>query len=282
MRIHGELDSCIGWSAATLLTGKGLSVAHQEAVLEEQAVSIVINGQAYAVMMVTPKHLDDFFMGFLWSEAIIHGPEEIIAWERMTENGAWAIYLQLTAAAAERAQHKRRHVLGGSACGLCGTPLLAGLIPFAPLESSFCCNPASIRTLMVQMQERQALNHSTGTAHAAILGYQRDYLVREDIGRHNAVDKSIGAAIQHGLRPGEVNVLGISSRLSFEIVLKAIGFGIPVIAAISGVSSLAIKLAESHGVTLIGFARNDRMTLYAHPERIQKDWVPALSPVCDY
>jgi len=281
MRINGELGAGIGWSAATLLTGKGLPVAHQEAVLEERAVSIVLNGQAYAVMMVTPEHLDDFFMGFLWSEAIIHDPEEIITWEWVTENGAWAVYLQLTAAAAERAQHKRRQVLGGSACGLCGTPLLAGLIPFAPLESSFCCSPVSIRTLMLQMQEQQALNHSTGTAHAAILGYRRDYLVREDIGRHNAVDKGIGAAIQQGLMPGEVNVLGISSRLSFEIVLKAIGFGIPVIAAISGVSSLAIELAESHGVTLIGYARDDRMTLYAHSERIQKDWMPALSLLCD-
>lgn len=272
MRIHGQLNSGIGWSPATLLAGKASPVAHEEAILEERAVSIVINGQPYAVMMVTPEHLEDFFHGFLWSEGIIQHLQDISAWELVVQNTETsAIYLQLSAEAAERARHKGRQIIGGSACGLCGTPVFDGLIPVAPLENHYATTPQAIHRIMRQMREQQRLNRSTGTAHAAILESHQGALVREDIGRHNAVDKSIGAAIQQGLRPGQVQVLGISSRLSFEIVLKALGFGIPVIAAISGVSSMAIQLAQSHGITLIGYTRDDRMTLYAHAERVREE-----------
>ncbi len=275
MRADGALGG-VGWSAATLITSDGSPLAQEEAILEERAVSIVINGQSYAVMMVTPEHLEDFFRGFLWSEGIIRKLQDIVAWEFAEGNGGGAIYLQLSAEASTRAAEKRRNIIGGSACGLCGTPHFAGLIPFMPLQSQFRTNAEHISTLLTQMQQQQALNHSTGTAHAAILGTTQGHLVREDIGRHNAVDKSIGAALIQGWIPGDIGVLGISSRLSFEIALKALGFRIPVIAAISGVSSLAIELAESHGITLIGYAREGRMTLYTHTERIQD---PLVSPL---
>lgn len=268
MRTDAGRDG-LGWSPATVLTHHCAPVAHEEAVLEETAVSIVINGQPYAVMMVTPDHLDDFFRGFLWSEGLLQSLDEIIAWESVRVSEGWAIYLQLSPPAAQRVESKRRCVIGGSACGLCGTPCFAGLVPFAPLQRTALTDAESIHDLLARMQQKQALNRSTGTAHAAILETHRGVLVREDIGRHNAVDKSIGAAIQQGLTLGDATILGVSSRLSFEIALKALGFGIPVVAAISGVSSFAIQLAESHGLTLIGYARDGRMTVYAHAERIR-------------
>jgi FdhD protein len=276
MRTDAGRDG-LGWSPATVLSHHCAPVAYEEAVLEEAAVSIVINGQPYAVMMVTPDHLDDFFYGFLWSEGLLQSLDEIIAWESVRVSAGWVIYLQLAPSAAQRIESKRRCVIGGSACGLCGTPCFTGLIPFEPLQHTAVTDAESVHDLLTQMQQQQALNRRTGTAHAAILKTHHGVVVREDIGRHNAVDKSIGAALQQQISVGDASILGVSSRLSFEIALKALGFGIPVVAAISGVSSLAIQLAESHGLTLIGYARDERMTVYAHAERV-RDCAESIPP----
>lgn len=260
----------ISWSPATVLESQRMPLVHEEAILQEAAVSLVINGDPYAVMMATPDHLEDFFCGFLWSEGVLRSLEEIIAWESVHVAEGWALYIQLSPAAAERVERKRRCVIGGSACGLCGTPCFTGLVPFPPLKRDLATTDAeAIHALLATMQQQQDLNQTTGTAHAAVLATSLGVLVREDIGRHNAVDKSIGAALQQGIAYGQAALLGVSSRLSFEIALKALGFGIPVVAAISGISSLAIQLAESHGLTLIGYARDGRMTVYAHGERIR-------------
>ena len=114
------------------------------------------------------------------------------------------------------------------------------------------------------MTRQQALNHRTGTAHAAILTGTAGTIVRKDIGRHNAVDKVIGAALAYGRRPGDAAPLGVSSRLGFEIALQAVGFTVPAVAAIFEVSSLAIHTAESRGLILAGYARDGRMTIYTH------------------
>lgn len=259
----------VGWSAATVLEARCAPVEHEEAVLEEAAVSLVINGAPYAVMMATPDHLEDFFRGFLWSEGVLRSLAEIVAWEAVQVAEGWAIYLQLADAAAARVAQKRRHIIGGSACGLCGTPCFRGLVPFAPIRRALWLDADVIHDLLAQMQARQALNRHTGTAHAAILARPQSDLVREDIGRHNAVDKAVGAALEQGWARDEAVMLGVSSRLTFEMVLKALGFGVPIVAAISGVSSLAIQVADSHGLTLIGYTRDARMTVYAHGERIR-------------
>ncbi|RCN55857.1 MULTISPECIES: formate dehydrogenase accessory sulfurtransferase FdhD [Acidiferrobacter] len=265
-----EVDKeAIGWRPAVLVRS-GLS-AHerQEAILEEAALSLVINGASYAVMMVTPIDRDDFVRGFLWSEGILRDITEVIAWEWVTTAaGHWTAYLQLAPPAAQRAAGKRRELVGASACGLCGIPRFDGLVPFPSVPVAAPLRPDWVHEQMTHMVRQQTLNHRTGTAHAAILAGTAGTVVREDIGRHNAVDKVIGAALARGWRPGDAVLLGVSSRLSFEIALKAAGFAVPAVAAISGVSSLAIHTAESHGLMLAGYARDGRMTIYAHSEHL--------------
>ena len=266
--MYQDASEGIGWSQATILNSDLPPRAQREPVLQEMALSLVINGAPYAVMMITPLDQDDFVRGFLWGEGVLQDLNEIIAWEWVRGEGGDAAYLQLAAGAAERVARKRRCVVGASACGLCGTPCFEELVPFSSLCDERVVPAGLIHERMDHMVCRQVLNRDTGTAHAAILASATETLVREDIGRHNAVDKVIGAALARGWRRGDATFLGVSSRLSFEIALKALGFAVPVVAAISGVSSLAVQTAERHGLSLIGYARDRRMTVYAHPERL--------------
>lgn len=238
---------------------------HEEAVVEEVPVSVLINGASYALMLATPTDLEDFAVGFLWTEAVLLAPEELLALEmEETENGV-AIYLQVSAAAAERAARQRRAIPGGSACGLCGRPDFSGLQPFAPLRSA---GRPEIRIEILQqtfaaMQGQQRQHQENGSTHAAAVRQRNGVCwVREDIGRHNAVDKVIGAALRQGLRPGSAELLAVSSRLPFEIVRKALSWRIPSVAAISGVSSLALRMAQENHLQIIGFTRAGRCTFY--------------------
>ena len=252
------------------MDGAHRSVKCKEAVLEEMAVSLILNGSPYAVMMITPGDLEDFFVGFLYGEGVIRSAADIITWESVSIPEGLALYLQVSAQAETRAARKRRLVIGGSACGLCGTPNFEGLVPFAPIDRDVCVEPALVHDLLHEMCARQRLNRHTGTAHAAVLAATNGMtLVREDIGRHNAVDKTIGAALRQGWPPSGNILLGVSSRLTFEIALKALSFQVPIVAAISGVSSLAIQIAQTHNLTLVGYARDQRLTIYAHGERFR-------------
>lgn len=252
------------------MDGARRSVKCEEAVLEEMAVSLIVNGKPYAVMMITPDNLEDFFMGFLYGEGVIRSVADIITWESVCIPEGLALYLQVSAKAEARAARKRRLVIGGSACGLCGTPNFEGLVPFAPIDRDVCVEPALVHDLLQKMRAHQRLHRHTGTAHAAVLANTNGMiLVREDIGRHNAVDKTIGAALRKGWRPSENILLGVSSRLTFEIALKALSFQVAIVAAISGVSSLAIQIAQTHNLTLVGYARDRRLTIYAHGERFR-------------
>ena len=260
----------IVWSQARRLDGAHHSMEHEEAVLEEMAVSLILNGKPYAVMMITPDNLEDFFVGFLYGEGVIRSVADIITWESVCIPEGLALYLQLSAQAEARAARKRRLVIGGSACGLCGTPSFEGLVPFTPVDRDVCVEPELVHKLLHEMRAHQRLNRHTGTAHAAVLaGIGGMTLVREDIGRHNAVDKTIGAALRQGWPPSGNILLGVSSRLTIEIALKALNFQVPIVAAISGVSSLAIQIAQTHNLTLIGYARDRRLTIYAHGERFR-------------
>ncbi|MGC9127222.1 MAG: formate dehydrogenase accessory sulfurtransferase FdhD [Acidithiobacillus sp.] len=256
------------WSSARCLDKEVDFGVHREAILEECAVSIVINGAVYGVMMLTPQDLEDFVLGFLWTEHVLHSPEDIVACEREQSADGQALYLQLRTEAAMRADARRRCLPGGSACGLCGVPNFSGLQPFPPIRDGGRISCTLIEQSLARLCAEQQLNHHTGTAHAAGIGTEDAIIVREDIGRHNAVDKAIGAALRCGWSGGDARLLTVSSRLSFEIALKALSFGIPTVVAVSGVSSLAIQLAERCGLTLIGYARDGRLTIYANAWRI--------------
>lgn len=236
----------------------------EEAVVEEIPVSIVINGDPYAVMLATPLDLEDFVRGFLWTEAILQKPGDLLALEMAGTAEGLAIYVQVSAAAAGRARALHRALPGGSACGLCGIPDFSGLQPFPPLAVGHAkVDAPEISATFSEMERQQIQNLQNGNTHAAALRLSSGtVLVREDIGRHNAVDKVLGAALHFGQEPGCATLLVVSSRLSFEILRKALAWRIPVVAAVSGVSSLAIDVAGQNHVLLVGYARESRCTVY--------------------
>ncbi len=255
--------------AVTVCSGDGRTWEREDAVLEEVGLAVVVNGRSYAVMMVTPGDREDFVYGFLFGEGLIEGSEDVLAWEIVEGTGGHAVYVQLAPEAARRAEAKGRAVIGGSGCGLCGVPdFSALLVPEALRVEGEVLAWGAIQAALDRMQASQWLNRTTGTAHAAILAGPRGTLAREDIGRHNAVDKTVGAALRTQWAAGDARILAVSSRLSFEIVQKALRFRVPVIAAISGVSSLAVRVAAERGITLIGYAREGRMSVYTHKERV--------------
>ncbi|MDD3760846.1 MAG: formate dehydrogenase accessory sulfurtransferase FdhD [Acidithiobacillus sp.] len=235
-----------------------------QSLVEESPVSFVLSGEVYAVMLATPHDLADFARGFLWTEDIVRTPEEILALEIESTAEGTAIYLQLHATAMDRAASHRRALPGASACGLCGCPDFRGLQPFAPLPAARNLpDPEQIHATMAELAAQQCLHQQSGNCHAAALRFtDGEILVREDIGRHNAVDKVIGAALARGAVPGSADILAVSSRLPFEIVRKALAWRIPLVAAISGVSSMAVDIARKNHVQLVGFVRDGRATLY--------------------
>lgn len=257
----------VGRRPALVRGRDGSAVAREDAVLEELPLSVVINGRPYAVMMGTSCHIEDFLFGFLFTEGIIKDSSDVLAYELVRTEDGYATYAQLSRRASLEAEGRARVTLGGSGCGLCGVPRFDGLL--ACQGSIGHRDQVSADRIFVGlelMKAEQRLNHKTGTAHAAVVLGAEGSVVREDIGRHNAVDKAAGYVLRCSWNLDRLFFLGVSSRLTFEIVQKAIRLHIPVVAAISGVSSMAITAAEKYGLTVIGYARDGRMTIYTHDE----------------
>jgi FdhD protein len=171
-----------------------------------------------------------------------------------------------------RAAHLRRGTVMGSACGVCGKTSIENVIPSGepPLCSRFVVSPDFLYALPEKLQQRQSIFSKTGGLHAAAL-FAADgslVMVAEDIGRHNATDKLVGALLRGDRLPFGESVLMVSGRAGFEIVQKAYRAGVPILASVSAPSSLAVELAETAGVTLVGFLREQRFNVYTGQERI--------------
>lgn len=247
-------------------------------VVEETPVALVFNGEPYAVMMATPCDLEDFALGFALSEGIIENAGEFQLVDSLRTEHGISLQALIPSARFKTLEYRKRNLAGRSGCGLCGVESLQETVrPPRRLDSNMRVDAAAIACGMQQLAQRQPLNRRSGGVHAAGYVYADDVLVREDVGRHNALDKLIGALA----RGGSDNVaataawrdaqgfLAITSRASYEIVHKAASAGIAVIAAISAPTSLAIQLANEANVTLIGFARADAMNVYTHPRRVR-------------
>ncbi|HJP96998.1 MAG TPA: formate dehydrogenase accessory sulfurtransferase FdhD [Rhodanobacteraceae bacterium] len=238
-------------------------------VIGEAPVAMVYNGVSFAVMLATPCDLEDFALGFALAEGIIAEPAEFELVDVLrTERGVslqGLIPSRCFAALADR----RRNLAGRSGCGLCGIESLEDAVrPVPRVASAANFSRDAIASGMRALAEAQPLNAATGGAHAAaFVGRDGTSTVREDVGRHNALDKLIGALASQGLT-GADGFLAITSRASWEIVHKAAHAGIAVIAAISAPTSLAVSAADAAGITLIAFARNEAMNVYTHANRI--------------
>jgi len=239
----------------------------------EEPLEIRVRGRSLTVTMRTPGHDEELAAGFLLSEGIIDRAADILAVETCAaaEEGN-RLDVRLSPDVAVDLERLSRHVLVSSSCGLCGRVSIDMVHrDHPPIESDLRFDPEVLRQLPERMRAAQTTFARTGGLHAAAL-FEVDgrvVVVREDVGRHNAVDKVVGLGVLHDRLPFDRQVLMVSGRASFEIVQKALAARIPVVAAVSAPSSLAVELARESGQTLIGFLRGDRMNVYTGQERIR-------------
>ena len=238
----------------------------------EEPLEIQIGGRSVSVTMRTPGHDTELAAGFLLTEGIIHSGADIAAARPLVrKDGCNVVNVALAPGVAVDWQRLTRHIFTSSSCGLCGKATIDAVhAHFPPVASQIEISAAWIRTLTEALGASQHLFARTGGLHAAALFEAGSSLVtaREDIGRHNAVDKVIGYALMSKLLPLDRHVLLVSGRASFEIMQKALAARIPVVAAVSAPSSLAVEFARESNQTLAGFLRDGRMNVYAGRERI--------------
>ena len=232
----------------------------------EVPIALVYNGVSHAVMLATPQDIEDFALGFSLSEGILRSPSELHSVE--LERSAAGIEAQLSIAAERMMELKarRRSLAGRTGCGLCGAESLAHAVrtPERLPHGGAAASAAAIHRALGQLAAEQVLHRETGATHAAGWADRegRLLLAREDVGRHNALDKLIGAMARHKLSSAEGFAI-VTSRASSEMVQKAASVGIPLLAAMSAPTDLAIRLAQDSGLTLIGCARRGSHVVYA-------------------
>ncbi|MFC4728185.1 formate dehydrogenase accessory sulfurtransferase FdhD [Coralloluteibacterium thermophilus] len=244
-----------------------------DAVAEEVPVALVFNGAPFAVMMATPADLPDFVRGFALSEGIVRSVAEVEVEAVRTLMEGIEVRARIPDAAAEALALRRRNLSGRSGCGVCGTEMLeAALRHPAPVADGPRVRPAALRRALAALRAGQSLAAATGATHAAAWAAHDGalHLLREDVGRHNALDKLVGAMAGAGSDP-RAGFCVVTSRASYEMAMKAASAGIGLLAAISAPTALAIALADRCNLTLVGFAREDGHAIYTHPGRLAPD-----------
>lgn len=243
----------------------------------EEPLEIRVNGDAVSVTMRTPGDDFDLALGFCLTEGILASPGEVAAIRYCAAQpgpytGEFNILDVATRAGQPVAPTLKRNVYTASSCGLCGTASIAAVRKRVPsvADDPVRIDVATLLALPARLREAQAVFERTGGLHAAALFTAAGELLvlREDVGRHNAVDKVLGWAATHRALPLSGHVLMVSGRVAFEIAQKALIARIPVIAAVSAPSSLAVELAEQAGMTLAGFVRGASLNLYAGADRV--------------
>lgn len=248
-----------------------------DAIAAEVPVALAYNGAPFAVMMATPDDLADFALGFSLSEGIVANAQELQVDAIDTSLEGIAIALSIPESRAAALEQRRRNLQGRSGCGVCGTESIEAVLRPPPrLPDSAPIHLHALQRALRELRQQQPLNALTGATHAA--GWAdhdgRVVFVREDVGRHNALDKLIGALSARAIDPLSGFAV-VTSRASFEMAMKAAQAGIPLLAAISAPTALAIALADSAHLTLIGFARDDGHAVYTHAYRLIDDPVDA-------
>jgi FdhD protein len=260
-------------SVQVIRVDRGTRTEDADRAAVEEPLEIRLHGRPFAVVMRTPGADRELAAGFLLSESVIAGPDDLgtIAYCQDAEN---VLNVTLAGEAGERLEEvlaSRRQVTMNSSCGLCGRLTIESLTVDRPaVRSAFSIAPAALASLPQRLRASQRLFDETGGLHAAGLFAADGQLavVAEDVGRHNAVDKVVGRMILAEALPVVDRVLCVSGRTSFEIVQKAYLAGIPIVASVSAPSSLAIDLARDAGLTLVGFVRGSTFNVYSRPERI--------------
>ena len=245
-------------------------------VAREEPLEIRVRGRSVAVTMRTPGYDEELAAGFLLTEGLLRRPEDVIEIAHCTQGEAADLKNVLNVFLAPSVEvnfdQLTRHVFASSSCGLCGKATIEDVHQhFPPVAAKFPVAGKTLLDLPAKLRAAQATFEQTGGLHAAAIfdAEGRLIVLREDVGRHNAVDKVIGHGFLNRLLPFERHVLMVSGRASFEIMQKALAARVPVVAAVSAPSSLAVEFARESGQTLVGFVRGASMNIYAGEERIK-------------
>jgi FdhD protein len=236
-----------------------------EWVAEETPVALVYNGISHAVMMATPADLEDFALGFSLSEGLLAHAGELLDIETEAAEEGISLQLRVTAACEARLKERRRTLAGRTGCGLCGIDSLRQVrLDLPSVKVPAAVDTGAIRKAMASLPAAQVLNARCGGVHAATWCAPDGgiLLAREDVGRHNALDKLVGAVAGAGLDP-QAGFVAVSSRASFEMVQKTLVLRASLLASVSAPTAMAIRVAQSHGLALVSFVRADRATRYA-------------------
>lgn len=253
----------------------GAPARRMDALAVEEPLEIQVDTRSIVVTMRTPGHDEELAAGFLLGEGIVRRREDILKIAphgRNRQGNVLGVFL----APGTEVDFARltRHVYASSSCGLCGKASIEAVHQrFKPVKSKLVVRSTVLLELPAKLRAGQAAFERTGGLHAAAIFDSRGQLIvlREDVGRHNAVDKVLGYGLRQELLPFDRHILLVSGRASFEIVQKALSAGLPIVAAVSAPSSLAVQFAAESGQTLVGFLRETKLNVYSHPARIRFD-----------
>ena len=252
----------------------GLSLGSRS-IPEETAVALTYNGGTYAVMMATPQDLQDFAVGFSLNEGVINSAVDIESFDIVPLDDGIELRMWLSKPKADRLQERRRHIAGPTGCGLCGIDSIAeAMRPAAIIEQGQQFSSEQIMVAMQNLPMHQKLNIETRAVHAAAFWDAASGIValREDVGRHNALDKLSGALARASVVASEGIIL-LTSRVSVEMVQKSAVIGAPVMVSVSAPTALAVRMADAAGITLAAIARADGFEVFTHPCRISSEAV---------
>jgi FdhD protein len=238
---------------------------------EETAVAFTYGNATFAVMMATPQDIEDFAFGFSLTEGIIETPSEITSIELVSLDQGIEARMTLATKRDDQLLSRRRRIAGPAGCGLCGIESLeAAVRPARRVSADLRVDAATVFVALGALREHQRLNHATHAVHAAGFWSMTEnslLSIREDVGRHNALDKLAGALARAGVDAAS-GLIVVSSRLSIELVQKAAMIGCPMLVAVSAPTHFALRAAEAAGMTLVAVAREDAFEVFAHPQRI--------------
>jgi FdhD protein len=240
------------------------------AIPEETALALTYNGGTYAVMMGTPQNLEDFAIGFSLSEGIVESADDIDSLDIVDVENGIELRMWLKQPRANRLNERRRHMTGPTGCGLCGIDSITEALRPAPVVGhGRQFTPHQVMSAMQSVPSLQKINIETRAVHAAAFWTPERGIValREDVGRHNALDKLNGALAQDKIATSEGMVL-LTSRVSVEMVQKTAAIGAPLMVAVSTPTALAVRMADAAGITLAAIARADGFEIFTHPGRI--------------
>jgi FdhD protein len=249
------------------------TLAHTtDQVAEEVPVALVYHDVPHVVMLATPANLEDYAVGFTLSEGLVARVDEIRGVEVTFGEASADVKISVAWERFTQLLQRRRNLTGRTGCGLCGAETAADAIrECAAVPAGVSVTAAELHESIAQLAQRQPINAHTGSVHGAawVVPGEGIKVVREDVGRHNALDKTIGALARTGTDFGTGYML-MTSRASYELVQKCATVGIPMLVALSAPTAFAVRLAQRSGLTLVAFARADRHVVYAHPQRLRE------------